>query len=183
MGNPIASGSAEHVEAADGVALRLVETRGRTTDVASDRDCATSTPRSGSTCWSSLEGPPATRCACTATRSPPCGPRLNLPRILDAEQVTLAPDAEAAQPLYARYWLHNRGPAPLGGLPAVAHLHPHTCRGTRCAGALRLTAASDCTDAALHGRVRLVCPPGWTAEPASCHSYCRPGSTWRRPSR
>ena len=38
---------------------------------------------------------------------------------------SLAPDAEAAQPLYARYWLHNRGPAPLGGLPTVAHLHPH----------------------------------------------------------
>ena len=41
------------------------------------------------------------------------------------EAADIAPDAEAAQPLYARYWLHNRGPAPLGGLPAVAHLHPH----------------------------------------------------------
>ena len=31
---------------------------------------------------------------------------------------------------------------------------------------LRLTAASDCTDSVLHGTVRLVCPDGWTAEPA-----------------
>ena len=31
---------------------------------------------------------------------------------------------------------------------------------------LRLTAASDCTDAVLHGTVRILCPPGWTAEPA-----------------
>ncbi|PRC55683.1 hypothetical protein C6A85_42460, partial [Mycobacterium sp. ITM-2017-0098] len=33
---------------------------------------------------------------------------LNLPRVLDAAQVSLAPDAEPVQPLYARYWLHNR---------------------------------------------------------------------------
>ena len=36
--------------------------------------------------------------------------RLNLPQLLDADHTQLAPDAEAAQPLYARYWLHNRGP-------------------------------------------------------------------------
>ena len=47
--------------------------------------------------------------------------QLNLPRVLSADQFHLAPDAEPAQPLYARYWLHNRGPAPLGGLPAVAY--------------------------------------------------------------
>ena len=50
--------------------------------------------------------------------------RLDAPAVIDATGQALAPDAEAAQPLYARYWLHNRGPAPLGGLPAVAHLHP-----------------------------------------------------------
>ena len=74
------------------------------------------------------------------------------------------------QPLYARYWLHNRGPAPLGGLPAVAHLHPH--RLTAAAGAdvvLRLTAASDSCDASLAGTVtagvpaRLVGQPGRAA--------------------
>ena len=32
--------------------------------------------------------------------------------------------------------------------------------------ALRLTAASDCTDAALDGAVTLVCPDGWSATPA-----------------
>ena len=49
----------------------------------------------------------------------------------DADGSALAPDAEAAQPLYSRYWLHNRGPAPLGGLPAVAHLHPETMTANR----------------------------------------------------
>jgi alpha-mannosidase len=78
----------------------------------------------------------------------------------------LAPEVEAAQPLYPRYWLHNRGPAPLGGLPAVAHLHPQ--RVAAAPGdkvALRLTAASDCSDATLHGAVTLLCPDAWKATP------------------
>jgi alpha-mannosidase len=88
----------------------------------------------------------------------------------------LAPEAEACQPLYARYWLHNRGPAPLGGLPAVAHLHPH--RVAAAAGtdvALRLTAASDSSDAPLAGTVTLVCPQGWSARPATLPFTLRPG--------
>jgi alpha-mannosidase len=63
--------------------------------------------------------------------------------------------------------LHNRGPAPLGGLPAIAHLHPQ--RLTAEPGSevvLRLTAASDCSDSALDGAVAVVCPHGWSAAPA-----------------
>src|SRR6185436_164053 len=88
----------------------------------------------------------------------------------------LAPDAEVAQPLYARYWLHNRGPAPLGGLPVVAHLHPHTAVAAPGAAVqLQLTAASDCSDSVLHGRVRLVAPPGWTAVPDELPFMLPPG--------
>jgi alpha-mannosidase len=91
---------------------------------------------------------------------------LNLPQVLDADHTVLAPDAEAAQPLYARYWLHNRGPAPLGGLPVVAHLHPqHIAVEPNSEAQLRLTIASDCSDTVLHGRVRLLCPEGWTSDP------------------
>ena len=94
--------------------------------------------------------------------------RLNMPQLLDADHAALAPEAEAAQPLYARYWLHNRGPAPLGGLPAVAHLHPQaTVAEPNSQVVLRLTTASDCTDSSLHGTVRMLCPDGWTASPAS----------------
>jgi alpha-mannosidase len=102
--------------------------------------------------------------------------RLELPRLLHADDTALAPQTETAQPLYARYWLHNRGPAPLGGLPAVAHLHPH--RLTAAAGTevtLRLTAASDSTDAPLAGTVTLVCPPGWSACPAALPFTLAPG--------
>ena len=96
--------------------------------------------------------------------------------MVDADHAVLAPDAEAAQPLYARYWLHNRGPAPLGGLPAVAHLHPPRVIGEPDSVVLlRLTASSDCSDAALHGRVRLVCPEGWAASPAELPFVLPPG--------
>jgi alpha-mannosidase len=95
--------------------------------------------------------------------------RLEVPGLAagGAESVPQAPRVEAAQPLYARYWLHNRGPAPLGGLPAVAHLHPQSA--TAEPGdevVLRLTVASDCSDATLSGAVAVVCPAGWKAVPA-----------------
>jgi alpha-mannosidase len=103
--------------------------------------------------------------------------RLNIARVgTGAGTAALAPAAEAAQPLYARYWLHNRGPAPLGGLPAVAHLHPD--RLTAEPGAeleLGLTAASDSTDAALRGSVALLCPAGWSVRPGTLPVQLSPG--------
>lgn len=91
---------------------------------------------------------------------------------LDVERLgvagPLAPDAETAQPLYARYWLHNRGPAPLGGMPVTPALHPHRLDadpGARLS--LDLTVASDSVDAELAGAVTLACPAGWDAAPAA----------------
>jgi alpha-mannosidase len=78
----------------------------------------------------------------------------------------LGPEAEPAQPLYAKYWLHNRGPAPLGGLPVAVHLDP---------AATRVTVASDRTDGDLHGYLRLALPDGWTAEPAELPFGLPPG--------
>ncbi len=89
--------------------------------------------------------------------------------------VALAPDAEAAQPIYARYWLHNRGPAPLGGLPAVVHLRPHHLDLGDRQPTVQLSVASDCTDADLSGTVTLVCPPGWAADPAELPFDLEPG--------
>jgi alpha-mannosidase len=168
-GNPLASGSGRHVDPSGGVAVRLVETLGaQSTDVTilsglrrvalGSRVDLLEQPRLQSLAPDGLRLH-GFEIATVLTR-------LNLPKVLDADHTVLAPDAEAAQPLYARYWLHNRGPAPLGGLPAVAHLHPqHVNAGPGSVALLRLTASSDCSDAALHGRVRLVCPDGWAASP------------------
>ncbi len=170
-GNPLASGSGRAVDAGEAVALRLVETRGVTTDVA----ITSGLHRVSAASRVNLLEEPRLQKHRAFEELTVHGfeiatvlSRLNMPRLLDADHTQLAPEVEAAQPLYARYWLHNRGPAPLGGLPAAVHLHPHATVATPDGGiVLRLTAASDCTDSALHGTVRLLCPPGWTASPQS----------------
>ncbi|QNJ94528.1 alpha-mannosidase [Mycolicibacterium fluoranthenivorans] len=172
-GNPFAAGSTARVEPSS-VSLRLVETHGRSAEfVVRSGICSISALTEADL----LERPsgPATTTLHGYQIATLRG-RLDGIRIANADQQTLAPDAECAQPLYARYWLHNRGPAPLGGLPLVAHLHPsHLVAESDTVVRLRLTAASDCTDTALHGRVRMVMPPGWIAEPADLSFVLPPG--------
>jgi alpha-mannosidase len=173
-GNPLAHGSAQPVDPGR-VAIRLVETRGGDTDVIVRSPLGTVSELHPADL---LERPRRRRSLtalhgyqiCTALA------RLDLPKLLDGGDTALAPQAETCQPLYARYWLHNRGPAPLGGLPAVAHLHPHRLTATAGADvALRLTAASDSCDTPLAGAVTLVCPRGWSASPAKLPFTLRPG--------
>jgi alpha-mannosidase len=164
-GNPLARGNAQPVDVKNSVAVRLVEIRGATTDVAIASSLGTVSP----VATADLLEQPRGRVGSSGLRLhgheiATVLARLDLPRVLDARGARLAPDSEAAQPLYARYWLHNRGPAPLGGLPAVANLHPHHIAVEPNAQvALRLTVASDCIDSTLGGVVRLVLPDGWTA--------------------
>jgi alpha-mannosidase len=166
-GNPTATGSSAAPDPAD-VTIRLVETRGNATEVSISSgvgevsalvsaDLLETARRNG-------EAPLRLHGYQIATLLA----RLDVHRVLDADRATLVSEAENAQPLYARYWLHNRGPAPLGGLPAVAHLHPEAVTaepGQRLR--LRLTAASDCSDATLAGQVRLRGPRGWTIDPGA----------------
>lgn len=163
-GNPLTAGRAASPDPT-AVALRLVQTTGAPTRVAIGSDVAT---------LSDLQR--------ADLLEKPCGPmesvdlhgyqvatvlaRFDAARVATGPAV-LAPEAETAQPLYARYWLHNRGPAPLGGLPAVAHLHPPEVSAEPGGEVrLRLTAASDSSDATLRGTVVLGCPDGWSAAPA-----------------
>ncbi|MDT5095716.1 MAG: hypothetical protein QOH60_5079 [Mycobacterium sp.] len=177
-GNPLASGRSAPVDPAKAVAVRLVECCGSSTGVQI---------RSGlrkvalSSRVDLLEEPLARQAVSNALtlhgfEIATVLARFNLPKVLDADHTSLAPDTEAAQPLYARYWLHNRGPAPMGGLPAVTYLNPPRVTAEPDASVVvRLTAASDCTDAALHGKVRMVCPDGWTASPPELPFVLPPG--------
>jgi alpha-mannosidase len=177
-GNPLAAGSGQHVDAADGVAVRLVETCGATTDVvvrsglrrisAASRVDLLEQPR--------VQGLAADSLTLHGYEIATVLTRLNMPQVLEADHAVLAPDAEAAQPLYARYWLHNRGPAALGGLPAVAHLHPHQVAAEPNSQVLlRLMVSTDTSDAALHGKVRLLCPDGWSADQHELSFVLPPG--------
>ena len=177
-GNPLAAGSGQPVDPADGVAIRLVETCGATTDVvvrsglrrisAASRVDLLEQPR--------VQGLVSDTLTLHGYEIATVLTRLNMPQVLEADHAVLAADAEAAQPLYARYWLHNRGPAALGGLPAVVHLHPHhVATDPNSQVPLRLTVASDSSDAALHGKVRLLCPDGWSADQAQLSFVLPPG--------
>jgi alpha-mannosidase len=164
-GNPLARGSVQPVDPAAAVALRLVETQGAATRVAVSSAVGAVSPLAMADL---LERPGEPIASGTLTlhgyQIATILARFDVPPRIDAAGARLAPDAEAAQPLYARYWLHNRGPAPLGGLPAVAHLHPHRVAAeNETHVSLRLTVCSDCTDASLTGVVRLVVPDGWVA--------------------
>ncbi|WP_099249745.1 NEW3 domain-containing protein [Mycobacterium sp. shizuoka-1] len=164
-GNPTATGSSAAVDPED-VTVRLVETRGSATDVTLSSDVGTVSAVVSADLLETARGDGRRPLHLHGYQIATLLARLDVRAVLDADGEMLAPEAESAQPLYARYWLHNRGPAPLGGLPAVAHLHPETVAaepGQRLR--LRLTAASDCSDASLLGDVRLRGPRGWTVGP------------------
>lgn len=162
-GNPLAAGSVNAV-APGQVALRLVESKGAAARVTIDSDLG----RLHAFQQADLLEQPERRKRVIELHGYQVATllaRLDVTEI-PCRTTTLAPEAEVAQPLYARYWLHNRGPAPMGGLPAVAHLHPYQL--SAAAGAesmLRLTVASDCTDATLGGMIELVYPRGWSVAP------------------
>jgi alpha-mannosidase len=81
---------------------------------------------------------------------------------------------EPAQPVFTRYWLHGKGPAPAGNLPVAVHVSPGRAAmplagGTGAAGSfdagavhLRVTVCAGRSPAA--GSVELDVPEGLTAD-------------------
>lgn len=76
-----------------------------------------------------------------------------------AGQVGLA-GGEPAQPVFTRYWLHGKGPAPAGNLPVAVHLSPGRIALAGEPAPVRLTVAAGPEPAA--GTVCLEVPPGLT---------------------
>ncbi|HEY6279222.1 MAG TPA: glycoside hydrolase [Streptosporangiaceae bacterium] len=69
---------------------------------------------------------------------------------------------EPAQPVFTRYWLHGKGPAPAGNLPVAVHLSPgRLALGPGGTGTLRLTVA--CGPEPASGEVTLDVPAGLAA--------------------
>ena len=73
---------------------------------------------------------------------------------------------EPVQPVYARYWLHSKGPAPAGNLPLALHLSPiRVALPEDIDGAVvRLTVASG--PAGASGEASLIVPPELAASVA-----------------
>ena len=70
--------------------------------------------------------------------------------------------------MYARYWLHNRGPAPMGYLPVTVAVSPRSLhpRG-RGPVEIEVVVSSQLRDAGHDGVIALRVPPGWRAVPAT----------------
>ncbi len=76
----------------------------------------------------------------------------------------LGPEREEAQPVFSRYWLHNRGPAPMGFLPVSVAVTPTVAR---CAAGGRFevswVVANQYASSQVAVASRLELPDGWTA--------------------
>jgi alpha-mannosidase len=73
---------------------------------------------------------------------------------------------EPAQPVYTRYWLHGKGPAPAGNVPVAVHFSPTrlTLGGEGAAGdGTRLALTVACGPAGGSGEVEVVVPDGLAA--------------------
>ncbi|TDV50752.1 NEW3 domain-containing protein [Actinophytocola oryzae] len=165
-GNPLPRGSAAPADPRESLAVRVVAYTGAPTTAALSSDVVT---LSDVTSANLLEEPgspldgPISVAGCDAVTV------LARPSVdwSTVDGVALGPVEEPVQPLFAKYWLHNRGPAPLGGLPVAVHV-----TGT---DPLTVSVASDATDVDLHGFVRVAVPDGWTAAPAEVPFGLPPG--------
>ncbi|MGW1177307.1 glycoside hydrolase family 38 N-terminal domain-containing protein [Kitasatospora sp. NPDC002543] len=76
-------------------------------------------------------------------------------------EAELGPTAEVAQPVHARYWLHNRGPAPLGYLPVSVGASPGLLRTAGEPVELSVALSSQLRDTAVEGTAAVLPPEGW----------------------
>ncbi|HUC24889.1 MAG TPA: glycoside hydrolase family 38 C-terminal domain-containing protein [Streptosporangiaceae bacterium] len=77
---------------------------------------------------------------------------------------------EPVQPVFARYWLHGKGPAPAGNMPVAVHLSPGVVAlDDGQPGVLRLTVA--CGPEPASGLIRLAAPADIVLTPEGPLSY------------
>jgi alpha-mannosidase len=173
-GNPLAAGRSPARSAPDGAELtvRLRETSGRATaarirldgvseawltDLLEESDGAALPVQDGAVV---VDMSPFSTVTVVLRSAGPAGPD-------DTAELT----GEPVQPVYGRYWLHGKGPAPSGNLPVAVHFSP-----TRTAlpdpgssGTLTLTVGCGAMPAA--GTVELLTPPEVTVIPAQDLRY------------
>ncbi|WP_035840298.1 glycoside hydrolase family 38 N-terminal domain-containing protein [Kitasatospora azatica] len=180
-GNPIAHGSAEQSDPARSVTVRLVEATGlgRTAQL------------SGALTLSQM---------CTSDLLERPGTALGEPLALGGSEIvtlTAAPDtavadalgpreplgpvAEFAQPVHARYWLHNRGPAPMGYLPVSVGVSPGLLTTDGAPVEVSAVLASQLRDAAVEGTAEVLPPEGWQASLRRRPYRLEPGGHLRFP--
>ena len=87
----------------------------------------------------------------------------------------LGVDRETAQPIFSRYWLHNRGPAPMGFWPVSVSVSPTVARAGEGPVAGQVSVASHLVDDDFTGLLTVVAPEGWICEPVQRPVHLGPG--------
>ena len=187
-GNPLAAGRAGAPRREDGITARLRDLGGRAVTAAR---LSLFTPITAAHPISLVEdtGPAAAaggpalpvRAGQAEVGVPPGGTvtlGLSVPPAAGTRPPAAAPaPPEPAQPVFTRYWLHGKGPAPAGNLPVAVHLSPGRVwlpggAAGPDAATVRLTVACGPEPAA--GIVELDIPPGLAATPAGPLRYDLP---------
>ncbi len=172
-GNPLAAGKVRALVAAgapgpDAVTVRLRETDGKAT-TARLRLAATGRGRGGiSAAWltdllEESEGEPLpVRDGAVAVGIPAFGTVTLVVRTSSRAAAGGHPPSptEPVQPVYARYWLHGKGPAPAGNLPVAVHFTPTRVALADPGDAATLTLTVGCGAEPASGTVELVVPGG-----------------------
>ncbi|HEU4947799.1 MAG TPA: NEW3 domain-containing protein [Kribbella sp.] len=171
-GNPIAHGSGRPVDPRDGVTVRLIEATG----LGSTAVITSAVPITGAARADLLEN------RGEAIEVTGGELRVDLPGSavdtfvveLDGSALgdaagprraaVLGPVGEVAQPSYARYWLHNRGPAQMGFLPVSLSVSPTVARTGGKPFELSMVITNQYVDATATGRLTLDLPDGWTTD-------------------
>ncbi|MGH3737281.1 MAG: glycoside hydrolase family 38 C-terminal domain-containing protein [Micromonosporaceae bacterium] len=182
-GNPSATGAAAGADPANGVTVRLVETTGRPVTARVESAFGWTSAHHTDLLETSRRPAPVGAAAETALDGGVAGTVLDGEVVetgLDGAQIAtvigvparsaaggevLGVTAELAQPVYSRYWLHNRGPAPLGFFPVSVTATP-TVLTVDGPVETTVTVASHHTESEFTGVLRVAAPEGWTAEPA-----------------
>src|SRR4051812_48199863 len=182
VGNPLARGSRDHSDPVVGLTVRCYEATGRPAVV---RVSAAVPFWAGSRAdVHEIPGEPV-RCDEGAVEADVDGcevltlalqPGQGLADAADEAAAVLGPDRESVQPLFTRYWLHNKGPAPMGGGPVAVHLEPSILTAPP-ATTVRLTAtvANDLSDGPLSTWLRVEPPAGWDVDPVERPLRLGPG--------
>ncbi len=186
-GNPMASMAGTDVDPSAGVVLRAYESTGRPTtarfrffrpldfpaNVNPLEQEARSIAGTGQAITTEL-GAFEIRTLVATPREPAGQPR----GVPGTPRPELAPGAEPVQPVFARYWRHNKGAAPMGYRMSSIEAEPTTVTGPGPYD-LTVTVASSHTREQIAGMVEVIVPDGWTASPPNRMYALSPGAHLR----
>ncbi|MEJ1110994.1 MULTISPECIES: NEW3 domain-containing protein [unclassified Kribbella] len=176
-GNPIARGSGVPADPRDGVTLRLIEATG----LGATATVTSALPITGAHHADLLENPAAPIEVADGNFTVELAGSavdtfvLTVDGSAAANPAVLGQPGELAQPSYARYWLHNRGPAQMGFLPISMSVSPTVARTAGKPFELSMVIANQYADTPAEGLLTIGLPDGWTTDQSDRQLRLEPG--------